>query len=120
MTIGARLYYSTGSIAGGLADDSAVQIGTGPLRLMQIGGYSPAGNTDYYVMLFDSAVAIIAGVTPTQAFAVPAAGSFSWDPGLEGLKIEDALYFAISTTPGVYTASSGGSLFLFAQYVDLD
>lgn len=122
MSAGDRLYYSTATEfpGSGLANDAAYQIGPGVMRFFQLGGYNPPGlsNSDYFVFLFD-ATSASAGDTGFQQFSVPVGASFSWDPSLEGLKMSQGLLYAISTTPGQYTASSGASLFLYCQYVDL-
>lgn len=120
MTVGARSYYSTGvAFAGvGLAGDALEQIGGGSLRLFQIGGFSPPTNSEYFVQLFDLAAPPNPGDSPFQEFDVAPGSSFSWDPSLDGLLITLGLYYGISTTPGIYTAPTGATLSLFAQYVD--
>lgn len=119
MSAGEKIQYSTGAtFGGGLAGDAVNQIGTGAVALHQIGGFSPSTEpADYYVMLFDDA-AVNPGDTPFQCFAVPIGGSFSWEPSLEGHVCSLSLKYALSSTPGVYTATVGASLWLYAEAID--
>ena len=115
MTIGAEIPFPITEI-----NDAVIQIGTGPLTLHQIGGFSLATEvSDYYVMLFDD-LTVNPGDSPFQTFNVPIGGTFSWEPALNGWKCAAGLSIALSTTPDIYTATTGATGFLFAQAIDQD
>ncbi len=91
--------YSTGAVGG---KASLAGVSANRCLVTQITGVNPSGTARYFQLFEKSPVA---NDLPALSIYVAVNGNFAWVPSQNG-RVFDALYFAVSSTADVYTATA--------------
>lgn len=88
-----------------------------PGRLVELGVWNK-GASGYWLMLFDTLVASppSAGNVPLAQLYVPAGATLGWRP-VGSLTFATGIYWALSTTPGSFTATTNNDVGFEAGYL---